>query len=434
MSKTAQCKIYPELLAMAIKRRRDFHHYAETAWTEFRTASIVATELTRLGYEVQVGDEVIQETAMMGVPSEQELTVHMQRAIDQGADPIWVEKFRGGKTGVVGTLKFDRKGPTVALRFDMDANDLIETSDSKHRPLIEGFASVNSGAMHACGHDGHTAVGLAVAQLIAANKTELIGCFKIIFQPAEEGVCGAKAMVGKGVVDDVNYFLGMHFGIRAAKTGMLVCQTTGFLATTKIDAVFTGVPAHAGAAPETGRNALLAAATATVQLHGISRHSGGASRINVGFLQGGLGRNIIPADAIIKLETRGFTTEINDYMQTEAQRIINAAAVMQDVTVTMTEMGSASGCGRSDELAKRVEKVAEQLGIFDTILPEAELGASEDAAYFMDRVQSNGGQASYMIVGSNLVAGHHDNHFDLDEQAIGKAISLLNQIVLDILT
>lgn len=433
MRETVKTEVPNELLTLAIKRRRDFHHYAETAWTEFRTASIVAATLTKLGYDVQVGDEVIEETAMMGVPSEPELAIHMQRAVDQGADPTWVEKMRGGKTGVVGRLKFDHEGPTVAMRFDMDANDLIETSDSNHRPLKEGFASVNSGAMHACGHDGHTAVGLAVAQLIAVSKNELSGCFKIIFQPAEEGVRGAKAMVGKGIVDDVDYFFGMHFGFRAGKTGMLVCQTTGFLATTKIDALFTGVPAHAGAAPEVGRNALLAAATATVHLHAISRHGAGTSRINVGFMQGGSGRNVIPANALIKLETRGLTTDINDYMQTEAKRIIEAAALMHGVSVKITEMGGASGCSRSDELAKRVGEIACQLGVFETIVPEVDLGASEDVTYFMDRVQNKGGQASYVLVGSNLVAGHHDNHFDLDERAISKAITLLNQTARDIL-
>ncbi len=138
MCEIVNCEVPAELLTLAIQQRRDFHHYAETAWTEFRTASIVAATLTKLGYEVKIGDEVIEETAMMGVPSEQELAIHMQRAIDQGADPAWVEKMRGGKTGVVGSLKFDREGPTLAMRFDMDANDLIETSDANHRPLREG--------------------------------------------------------------------------------------------------------------------------------------------------------------------------------------------------------------------------------------------------------------------------------------------------------
>ena len=110
----------------------------------------------------------------------------------------------GGKTGVMGVMEFDKPGPTVALRFDMDANDLVEAEDENHRPYTAGFASVNKGAMHGCGHDGHTAIGLTVARILAVLKEDLAGKVKLIFQPAEEGVRGAKAMVAKGIVDDVH--------------------------------------------------------------------------------------------------------------------------------------------------------------------------------------------------------------------------------------
>ena len=146
-----------------VERRRDFHKYAEVGWTEFRTAAIVADVLTSLGYNVLVGDEVIVPDAMMGVPSAQELDYHMERAIQQGGNPVWVEKMHGGKTGVVGVMNFAKPGPTVALRFDMDALGAIEAQTDDHRPFQEKFASVNKGAMHACAHDGHTAIGLAVA-------------------------------------------------------------------------------------------------------------------------------------------------------------------------------------------------------------------------------------------------------------------------------
>src|SRR5512137_2643598 len=91
-----------------VARRRDFHKHAEAAWTEFRTASIVAKTLEGLGYEVLVGDEVIDAQAMMGVPSAAELERNFQRAIQQGADGAWAEKMRGGKTGVVGVMKFGK--------------------------------------------------------------------------------------------------------------------------------------------------------------------------------------------------------------------------------------------------------------------------------------------------------------------------------------
>lgn len=133
---------------------------------------------------------------------------------------------------------------------------------------------------------------------------------------------GAHAMVESGIVDDVDYMLGAHFGFKMRKTGTVACNVTGFLATSKYDARFQGVPAHAGAAPEQGKNALLAAACATLNLHAISRHSAGASRINVGRLDAGSGRNVIGDKALLCLETRGATSEINAFMETEAQRII----------------------------------------------------------------------------------------------------------------
>lgn len=422
------------LRAKTTMRRRDFHKHAEAAWTEFRTASIVARELAALGYRVLAGDEAVDGQAMMGVPAAAELERHYQRALGQGADPVWAEKMRGGKTGVVGVMAFGKPGPTVALRVDMDANDLVEAAEEKHRPCREGFASVNAGAMHACGHDGHTAIGLGVAEVLAGLKDRLAGTVKLIFQPAEEGVRGAKAMVARGVVDDVRYIVGAHLGVTMRKTGQVACRTEGFLATTKLDAAFTGVPAHAGAAPETGRNAILAAATATLNLHAISRHGKGASRVNVGVIQGGTGRNVIPAQALIKVETRGATTEINEYVYGEAIRIIQAAAAMYGCSVTTQLMGGAAGCQNDAALATRVEAVVKRQGLLTEILPAGNIGGSEDCTYFMERVQQNGGQATYVMFGTELAAGHHDGFFDINEDALVPGVALLAGVAADLLT
>ena len=417
-----------------IARRRDFHKHAEAAWTEFRTAAYVAKTLTELGYTVTTGADTHDESAMMGVPSKAELERQMQRALEQGADKDWVAKMAGGKTGVVGTMKFAKPGPVVALRVDMDANDLVEAAEEKHRPFKEGFASINKGAMHACGHDGHTAVGLAVAEVLAGLKDELAGTVKLIFQPAEEGVRGAKAMMSKGVVDDVKYIVGMHLGVNLKKCGQVACKTEGFLATTKVDAVFTGTPAHAGAAPETGKNAILAACTATLNLHAISRHSQGASRVNVGVIQGGSGRNVIPANAVIKVETRGANSEINEYVYAEAVRIIEAAAAMQGCKVSMELMGGAAGCENDEALVARIRKVAERQKLLPDIVPAGNIGGSEDCTYFMERVQKNGGQAAFVMVGTELAAGHHDSFFDFNEAAMLPAIALMSGTAAELLT
>jgi amidohydrolase len=121
--------------------RRDFHRYPELGFQETRTGAIVAERLIRLGMEVQLG---------------------------------------AGQTGVVGLLEGARPGPTVLVRFDMDALPITELSDSE-------YASQNSGVMHACGHDGHTSMGLALAEIMAGYQDEMAGSLKFLFQPAEEG-------------------------------------------------------------------------------------------------------------------------------------------------------------------------------------------------------------------------------------------------------
>ena len=416
-----------------IEWRREFHQYPETAWTEFRTADRVVKILNNFGYEVQYGSQVIKEAAMMGLPPKEILEKSLKRAVEEGADSRVLERMAGGKTGVVGILHTGRPGPVVALRFDMDANEVQEKTDTHHRPCKEGFASLHEGVMHACGHDGHTAIGLGVAKILQEQKAKLCGTIKLIFQPAEEGVRGAKAMVEAGVADDVDYLFGMHLGFLADGSDCFICGTDGFLATSKLDAYFHGVPAHAGAAPQEGRNALLAAANAAVSLHAIPRHAAGVSRINVGVLEAGSGRNVIAEQAVLKLETRGETSAINCFMQEEALRIIHGAAAMQGVSVTTREMGGAAS-GQSDPaMANLLRQAAEISGLFSTIEDRGNLGASEDFTYFLERVQKRGGQGGYAMVGINRTAGHHDGAFDFDEAALGNAVTVLALVISDLL-
>lgn len=424
--------VQEEILQMAdtmkdalIEQQRDFHRHPEPGWKEFRTASRVATVLTSLGYEVLYGAQTVNKDFMMGVPAPEVLQKEQERAIKEGADPEWVHRMDGGRTGIVGIMHFAKPGPVVALRCDMDSNDVTETDDPKHVPNIEGFRSLHPGAMHACGHDGHTTVGLGVAKILASLKDELAGTVKLVFQPAEEGVRGAHAMVEAGVVDDVDYMLGAHFGFKMTKTGSIACNVTNFLATSKFDAYYTGKPAHAGAAPEKGKNALLATACAALNLHAIARHSAGASRINVGRMTAGSGRNVIGDKGYLCLETRGATSDINQYMETEAQRIIKAAAEMYDVKYRIERTGGAAGGSNSPELAHFLMNHAKGLGIFNNVVDECPFGASEDYSYFMERVQSHGGQAAYMMIGADLAAGHHDSHFNFDETALVYSLKML---------
>ena len=129
-----------------VAQRRDFHKHAETGWFEVRTSSIIARHLTNLGYEVLVGEDVCDLETRMGLPSEEALAAHYEKAMQWGADPEFAPYAKGGKTGVIGILRCG-EGPTVAMRFDIDALGVIESDEPDHRPMAEGFASINRGAM-----------------------------------------------------------------------------------------------------------------------------------------------------------------------------------------------------------------------------------------------------------------------------------------------
>lgn len=423
---------YEEALAMKddmIKMRRDLHAHPETAWTEFRTTSIIATKLQEWGYEVLMGKEILDPTARMLVPDEAVLKKCAQRAIKEGANPVLVDQMAGGMTGCVGVMHFKKPGKTVALRFDIDSLFVAEDPKPCHRPSALGFQSQHEGLMHACGHDGHATIGLAVAKLVAEHKDEMAGTLKICFQPGEEGVVGAKSMVQSGIVDDVDYFISGHIGLGNYHDNSLVCMTQGFLATDKLDAVFTGKPSHAGADPEKGKNALLAAAQAAISLHTISRHSGGASRINVGILEAGTGRNVVPANGLIKFETRGETAEVNDFMAREAKRMVRAAAMMYDVDVQIEPMGSATTSDSSPAMGREIYDLVQSLHVYGHVDLQQKVSGSEDCCYFMSRVQEHGGQAVYMLYGTEEAAGHHQSDFDFNEDVLPRTAGTIATLV-----
>lgn len=427
IEKTEQ--ITPELIAL----RRDFHKHAEAGWLEMRTSSIIARKLTEMGYEVLVGEQVCKKDERMGVPSAEVLKMAYQRAIDQGADPEFVKATEGGMTGVVGILRCG-EGPTIAMRFDIDALGVNESMDADHLPVKEGFASINAGTMHACGHDGHAASGLGVAAVLMQIKEQLHGTVKLIFQPSEEGLRGAKSIVENGHLDDVDYLLGSHTTGLDAGENDITPGSRGSLASYKYDVVFRGRSAHAGGSPHLGKNALLAASSAVLNLYAIPRHGAGASRINVGRLIAGSGRNVIADEAFLEMEVRGDTTGINEYVSDYALRILENCAAMHDCTVEVKLMGAAESLASSQLLMERVADIcANKLGMKVSENLCVKLGGSEDISYMMNRVQERGGQAVHMRVRSAVTAGGHNRKYDFDESYISKAVKVFCAMTYDLM-
>lgn len=416
-----------ELSEQLIGWRRDFHQYPEQGFLEIRTASKVAGVLEKLGYELALGKEVMAEESCMGKPGEEETKQHLEWALENGTDTRYVEYFSEGYTGIVATLRTAQPGPTIAYRVDMDALPIHESEAADHVPNQAGFRSAAAGTMHACGHDSHTAIGLGLATKLAENKDQLSGTIKLIFQPAEEGTRGAKSMAEAGVVDNVDYFIASHIG-----TGVphqhFVAASNGFLATSKLNITFKGVAAHAGAKPQEGKNALLAAASAALNMHAITRHSDGSSRVNVGELHAGSGRNIIPDHAMLIAETRGETSEINQYVKEQVQSIVDGAAKMYQLDAKVEVAGEALNCDCSLGVAEILKQCAESHPKIDgALLESSDSSGSEDATYFMDRVQRRGGQATYCIFGTELAAGHHNEKFDIHEDTLLPAVEILFQ-------
>ena len=187
-----------------VQWRREFHRFPETGWTEFWTTSRIADYLEQMGFEILLGNQIINRDFVRG-RRQAVVEKGLENAVAYGANKKWLDKM-DGYTGCVAVLDSGKPGKTVALRFDIDCVNVTETSAPEHIPNKEGFSSLNDGFMHACGHDGHITIGLGTALWLSQNKDKFTGKVKIVFQPAEEGVRGAAAIAASGVIDDADYF------------------------------------------------------------------------------------------------------------------------------------------------------------------------------------------------------------------------------------
>ena len=414
----------PEVLT---QWRREFHAFPEIGWSEFVTTAKLIERLEGMGFAVLSGTAVIHPEFVRG--REQAIVQSgLAAARERGVSEALLQRM-DGLTGCVAVFDSGRPGPTIALRFDIDCVNVNETTAADHIPNQEGFASTNPGYMHACGHDGHMSIGLGVAQWIMDNRERLKGRVKLLFQPAEEGVRGARPMAESGILDDVDYFACAHLSF-SASSGTVIAASTGFLCTVKIDIRFQGKPAHAGAEPHLGRNALAAACHATTQMLGISRHGEGMTRINVGVLRAGEGRNVIPASAEMQVEVRGETEEINTFMVAEVMRIAQGVATGFDVQLETEIVGEAVDLTCDAEMAEHVMAVAKEHPAITEVLSTKALNGSEDATILARRVQAHGGKAVYFIIGADRTAGHHQAKFDFDEKQLVVGVELFAGLLL----
>ena len=371
-----------------VARRRTVHRTPETGWAEFIATARAAEFFTSLGFKVMVGREFIDPIYVRG-RSEAEVSESERLAKAAGVSPVLLQRM-GGLTGLCATFDTGHPGKTLAFRVELDALKMNEPVDPDHIPSREGFASE---------------------------------------RPGEEGSRGAYPIVQSGLLDDVDTLLCAHIATDL-QAGTVVAAPEKFLCTTKIDLHFEGVQAHAGMQPQLGRNALLAAADAALILMALPRHSDGMTRVNVGTLHAGEGRNVIAAHADMEVEVRGENEAINRELAREAVTRAQGCAMAFGVKMSHKIMGEAVDFVPDDGIVQMITVCARRARYVREVRPSVPLNGSDDATLMIRRVQSQGGRAGYFLVGAGLEASHEHAAVDFDERYLVTLYDIFANLVI----
>jgi amidohydrolase len=373
--------------------RRDFHAHPELGFHEIRTSGIIARELSSLGMEIRTG-------------------------------------IAG--SGVVGLIEGTKPGPVILVRADMDALPIVEETNA-------AYASQNPGVMHACGHDGHTAILLTVAKMLHTHRNELAGTVKFMFQPAEEGMGGAEKMIEGGVLESpkVDVTLGLHLW-NEKPVGWFGIANGPVMAGAEIFKVrVVGKGGH-GAAPHLAVDPVLAAAQIINALQGIvSRNVSSLQTavVSICTIHGGETFNVIPPVVELTGTIRTFEPGVR-------------SRVLQRFEETIHGVAEAMGCQVEIDLQRLTPAVVNQpktAGIVQTVarrlFPDADIDpanfitmGSEDFAFVLDKVPG-----CFFFIGSanqkkGLDASHHHPKFDFDEIVLPHATALMAAVVVNLLS
>ena len=373
-----------------VERRRDFHRHPELAFEEHRTAGIVADELNNLGLEVQTGV---------------------------------------GKTGVIGILEGDGDGPTVLYRADMDALPIQEENSAE-------YVSRAAGKMHACGHDGHTAIALGIAKVLSNHRNELGGRVKFVFQPAEEVGSGAESMIADGALESPapDYTLGIHLWNDLEVGTVSVVSGPTMSGAGVFEITITGKGGH-GAMPHQTADPIVCSAQVIVALQSIvSRNVNPLDLvvITIGMLQGGSARNIIPQSVTFSGTFRLFREGTRELIKTRMRDIAENVAKAMGCRAEVN-FGLGIGAVVNDaEVAARARDVFANYSDAVQVVEEPWM-ASEDVGLFMQRNPS-----AYLLVGSanherELDYPHHHPRFDIDEDVLPLSVGLMSAAIADYL-
>jgi aminobenzoyl-glutamate utilization protein A len=412
------------------EHRRILHRVPELGWCEFVTTAYVREQLSRMQLDdITWGEALLPSVARLGIPAPCVTERARALAADRGVPRSELDAMAGTGTGVVAELRGKGGGPTIAVRVDMDALPIGESDGSEHFPRKEGFASEVPGQMHACGHDGHVAIGLGVAQALADLRDRLPGTVRLLFQPAEEGTRGGIAFVEAGWLKDVDVLFTFHLsGLSGLRTGAFSSGVAELLSTIKFDISLHGRAAHFASAPDKGRSALIAASAIALLSQSLPRRPGARALINVGRLEAGTARNVVPEHGELQMEVRAETDELTTDLFERVGRLSRGIGEGLEVTTATTVVGRTPAADSDPSLASVVASVGEAMGLHH--IEGLTMEASDDASAMMRAVQERGGVATYAKVGTDLAGGNHTPEFDFDERALPTAVELIVRSVL----
>ncbi len=375
-------ELQPQLVAW----RRDFHMHPELGFQEVRTAGVVAEHLRALGLEVTTGV---------------------------------------GKTGVVALVEPDEAPPhaaTVLLRFDMDALPIHEENDIPYR-------SQTPGVMHACGHDGHTAIGMGVAQLLARHRNELAGRVKLVFQPAEEGLGGARAMIADGVLENPKpqASFGLHLWSRLPLNQVVVQSGPLMAGADKVNLIVEGVGGH-GAMPHETVDAIVIASQIVLAWQTIvSRNVSPTTPavITVGEFHAGSAANVIAGWAELSCSIRSFDLETRDFLVRRMREMAEGVCTAHGATCALTFAPGVLPTINSEAGAALMRTVATELLGAQNVITQTPAMVGEDMSEFLMRAPG-----CYVLVGANdpngpLNSPHHSPTFNFDERMLSTGVALL---------
>lgn len=377
-------KIQPQLVEL----RRYFHMYPEPSFEEVNTANKIAEELTKLGIPVQ----------------------------------------RIAKTGVVGTLKGAKPGPTVALRADIDALSIKEETGAE-------YASKNEGFMHACGHDCHITTLLGAAMILSELKDEIAGTVKFLFQPAEELAQGAKKMVEEGAMEGVDAVFGMH--VWGDLPAGRVCVDPGprMASADMFEITVEGKGGH-GSAPHQGVDAVVVASAIVMNLQSIvSRELNPLDPVvvHVGKVVSGDRFNIIASRAFMEGANRTFNPEIRKQLPEIMKRIIDNTAAAFRATAKLEYNWGCPPTINDDNIAEIAQGAVKKLYGEEGLISMPQLTGSEDFPFYTEKAP---GAFAFLGVANpekGISWPQHHACFDVDEDALQVGAAVYAQFALDYL-